>query len=209
MAPTAEITAARAFDFKEAWFTAISNRPLAPRQVDVVDRLISDVAELSVRLREDLLMAGLTTIADALMLTGLELQALLGSKQYAEFANWAEGHGFHVATSVLEQDDGGTFWIVEDAAFELGVTGFSGGVQFFTRVLSLSTSGALFATLDFTDDDRVRFESAGESWQRFAMDDAAIVGPGGTAVPEPASVLLLISGLLGVAAAATGRLRST
>ena len=91
----------------------------------------------------------------------------------------------------------------------LTVTGYDQSTQLFQEFATLNTSGPSFLTFDWTGLTRVDFVSTGGTPHynfnatQFAMDNVTINGPVISSVtPEPASLTLLVTGLLGVFGAA-------
>jgi hypothetical protein len=86
----------------------------------------------------------------------------------------------------------------------LSVMGFSGATQLFATTMTLSTAGPQLMDVVWEGVDRVRFESGtGSPGSQFVFDNFRFNNtpdPAIPAVPEPVSLLLLGTGLVGVAA---------
>lgn len=92
----------------------------------------------------------------------------------------------------------------------LTVTGYRGSEAVFVQAIDLSTGPSLFVNFNYTDIDKLTFGTSGGSanvnpqytWAHFNLEDATF-GPVGaaqvTATPEPASMILLATGLVGLA----------
>jgi len=76
------------------------------------------------------------------------------------------------------------------------VTGFLGATQLFQQVVPLGPSYAT-TVFNWSGIDRVTFDQHSTGWY---VADNVVIGAVGTTTPEPASLVLLGSGLLGVAA---------
>ncbi len=92
----------------------------------------------------------------------------------------------------------------------LTITGYRGSEAVFTEALNLGTGSSVYSNLNFTNVDRVTFVTSGGTaavnpqynWAHFNMEDAVFADPSATqltATPEPASMILLATGLLSMA----------
>jgi hypothetical protein len=84
------------------------------------------------------------------------------------------------------------------------VTGYAGVDLLFSRLLTLSKSAPQLVNFGFAQVDQVRFEARQPGQEdldgHFLMDDATFNGAGSSVVPEPVSMLLLLTGLVGIGA---------
>jgi len=127
-------------------------------------------------------------------------------------------NGFGAASEITSSTaftfNGGYFTAAYQDGLSVMISGFSGTTQVFSQMLSLNTGGPLLWNVNWTGVDRVRFESGdGQPGSQFVFDnfrfnntpDPSIP----TVTPEPASLLLLGTGLAGVVARRGRRRKNT
>jgi hypothetical protein len=126
-------------------------------------------------------------------------------------------NGFADPAAVLEGTspftlNSGWFTAAWNDGLQLDMTGYVGGVATYFASNILNTNGPSFLTFDWMNLSSVSFASSGGvdneslsgSGEHFAVDDLT-VNAEVTAAPEPASVVLLATGLLGVGVVARRR----